>query len=220
MFKDKLKKIAKKTDEIDNEQKDTKIEDKKKIENLVFFVVILIITIVAINMIWNKNDKTTKQENTVNNKKLASITNQGEKNDTASNIKNDTSENIDIEKKLEEILSKIDGVGEVRVFINYSESSEVVAMYNENSKTSNTEENDTSGGIRKIQETDTQKEIIYKEDDGEKVPITKKVIQPKVEGAIITAKGANNATTKTNIVQAVEAVTGLATHKIQVFEMN
>ncbi len=45
-------------------------------------------------------------------------------------------------------------------------------------------------------------------------------MQPKIEGAIITAKGANNADTKANIIQAVEAVTGLATHKIQVFEMN
>ena len=92
-------------------------------------------------------------------------------------------------------------------------------MYNENEKTSTTEESDTSGGTRKIQETDTQKDIIYKEDSGEKIPITQKVINPKVEGAIITAKGASDATIKTNIIQAVEAVTGLATHKIQVFEM-
>ena len=117
-------------------------------------------------------------------------------------------------------MSRIQGVGEVKVCVNYSESSEVVAMYNENSKVSNTEESDTSGGTRKIQETDSQKDIIYKEENGEKVPITQKVIQPKIEGAIITAKGANDATTKTNIIQAVEAITGLATHKIQVFEMN
>ena len=126
---------------------------------------------------------------------------------------------VSLAEQLEEILSKMQGVGDVKVFVNYSESREVVAMYNENTKTSNTEENDTSGGIRKIQETDTQKDIIYQEDNGEKTPITQKIVQPKVEGAIITAKGASNAETKTNIIQAVEAVTGLATHKIQVFEM-
>ena len=93
-------------------------------------------------------------------------------------------------------------------------------LYNENTKTSNTEETDTSGGTRTIQEEDSQKEIIYEEDDGQKTPITQKVVQPKVEGAIITAKGANNADVKSSIIQAVEAVTGLATHKIQVFEMN
>ena len=90
-------------------------------------------------------------------------------------------------------------------------------MYNENSKVSNTKESDTSGGTRKIQETDLQKDIIYQETNGEKIPITQKIMQPKVEGAIITAKGADNANTKNDIIQAVEAVTGLATHKIQVF---
>ena len=131
-----------------------------------------------------------------------------------------SSQESSLEKNLEDILKKIQGVGEVNVFINYSESSEVVAMYNENAKTSVTEETDTSGGVRKIEETDTQKDVIYQENDGEKTPITQKTIKPKIEGAIITAKGANDANVKTNIIQAVEAVTGLATHKIQVFEMN
>lgn len=43
---------------------------------------------------------------------------------------------------------------------------------------------------------------------------------PKIEGAIIIAEGGGNAVTKTNIIQAVSAVTGLATHKIQVFKMS
>ncbi len=52
---------------------------------------------------------------------------------------------------------------------------------------------------------------------GEKTPITQSIISPKIEGAIITAQGANNLTVKTNIIQATQAVTGIATHKIQVF---
>ena len=47
-------------------------------------------------------------------------------------------------------------------------------MYNENSKSSTTEETDTSGGIRKVQETDSQKDIIYQENNGTKTPMTKK----------------------------------------------
>ena len=208
MFRDKLKKLINK--EAEEEQQGN---DKKKIENLVFFVVILIVTIFIINIILNGNKQGAKQENTTNSKQLATV------NQNASNLNNiQTSE--DLETKLEGILTKIQGVGTVEVFINYSESSEVIAMYNENSKVSTTEESDTSGGTRKIQETDTQKDIIYEEVDGEKTPITQKVVQPKIEGAIITAKGASDINAKTNIIQAVEAVTGLATHKIQVFEMN
>jgi stage III sporulation protein AG len=207
MFRDKLKQLVK------SNQKDEETEEnnKSKIENLVFFAVLLIITIVIINLILKDNKQVTKQENNTSSKQLAS-------NSTTTNANNIATDSLS--EQLEDILSKIQGVGEVKVFVNYSESSEVVAMYNETTKTSNTEENDTSGGSRKIEETDSQKEIIYQEENGEKTPITQKIIQPKLEGAIITAKGASNAQTKANIIQAVEAATGLATHKIQVFEMN
>ena len=208
MFGNKLKSIIK-------QEENPEGNNKKKIENLVFFIVVLIITIVVINVIWNGNKKTNNQETNTDNKKLAESQNTLS---GTSDIQNSNTQN-ELETKLEKILSKIQGVGEVQVCINYQESAEVVAMYNENSKTSSTEETDTSGGTRKIEETDTQKDIIYKEDNGEKTPITKKIVQPKIEGAIITAKGANNAKTKTSIIQAVEAVTGVATHKIQVFEM-
>ena len=207
MFRDKLKNIINKKEEQEEGN------DKKKVENLVFLIILSIITIVIINVIWNGNKQSDKKETDSNSKQLAT-TNQ------ISDNKNNMQTTDDLEGKLESILGNIQGVGAVKVCINYSESSEVIAMYNENSKISNTEETDTSGGIRKIQETDSQKDIIYQEENGEKTPITQKVVQPKIEGAIITAKGANNADTKANIIQAVEAVTGLATHKIQVFEMN
>ena len=222
MFRDKLKKLIKNNKELEDngdslENKEENNEktntQKRKIENLVFLIVILIITIVAINLIWN-DEKSDKQDVIDDGKILANQDNTISTN----NIQSETTSNL--ETNLENILSRIQGVGEVHVFVNYSESSEVVAMYNENSQTSTTEETDTSGGVRKIQETDSQKEIIYQENDGEKVPITQKVIEPKIEGAIITAKGASDANVKTNIIQAVEAVTGLATHKIQVFELN
>lgn len=186
------------------------INDKRRIENLVVFAIILIITIIAINVIWNDDKKSSsKDQNNSYSKQLATTTNE----------QTYDKENINLESKLKNILQKIQGVGKVEVFINYSESSETVAMYNENSKVSSTEETDTSGGKRVIEQTDTQKDIVYKEQSGEKIPITQKIIQPKIEGAIITAQGASNATVKTSIIQAVEAATGIATHKIQVFEM-
>ena len=206
MFKDKLKGLI-------NPEEGNK-NNKKKIENLVFFVVILIITIVIINIIWNGDKDSSSKEN-INNttsKQLA-------KENTNSLAVSSESTN-ELELKLETILSKIQGVGEVKVCINYSESSEIIPMYNENTKTSNTEETDTAGGTRTIEESESQKEIIYEENEGQKTPITQKVVEPKIEGAIITAKGAGNAEIKSSIIQAVEAVTGLATHKIQVFEMN
>lgn len=93
-------------------------------------------------------------------------------------------------------------------------------MYNENNTVSNTSETDSEGGTRTVEESGVNKEIIFTNENGESVPATKTVINPKVEGVIVTAEGANDANVKANIVSAVSAVTGVATHKVQVFSIN
>jgi stage III sporulation protein AG len=40
-----------------------------------------------------------------------------------------------------------------------------------------------------------------------------------LEGVIIVSDGANNITTKSDIINAVQVVTGLGKHKIKVYEM-
>ena len=182
-------------------------DNKKKVENLIFLLVILIVTIVAINYIWNDNETEKSNTNASSNKQLANINNQQEENNENS-----------LEIRLEDILSKIEGVGEVDVLLTYNESTEVVPIYNKTEKTSNTTEEDSDGGTRSIEESDVSQEVVYEEKDGSGSIATQKTVSPKIEGAVITATGANNSAVKTNIVQAVEAATGLATHKIQVFE--
>ncbi len=209
MFKNKLKAI------IGNDENQG--NNKRKIENLVFLVILLIVTVVIINYVWSGEKSSNKNVTNSSGKQLAITKNTQTTGET--NQKN-TTNNDDLEQRLENILSNIDGVGDVKVFINYSETSETVAMYNENSKKSTTEETDKSGGVRKVEQTDSQKEIVYQEENGNKTPIVQKTVEPKIEGAIITAKGASDINVKTNIIQAVEAATGLATHKIQVFQGN
>lgn len=195
MLKEKFKKLFK--NEGDN---------KKKIENLIFLLVVLVITIIAINVIWK--DDNSKSETKNNNKQLANIDN----NDNSTNYE----ENL--ETKLENILEKINGVGKVDVMLTYTESTQIVPIYNKTEKTTNTNESDSGGGTRKIEESDVSQEVVYQEKEGKGTIATQKTVSPKIEGAIITAQGAGNSTIKTNIIQAVEAATGLATHKIQVFE--
>ena len=192
MLKEKFQSLIVKQKEGDN---------KKKIENLVVLTIILIVTIIAINYIWKDDNK------------------EKNKNNEADVVDENNSNKDDLEQRLENILTKIDGVGNVSVLITYSQTNEIIPMYNESSKNSSTEETDSEGGIRTIKEEDSTKEVIYKEEGGVNIPVTQKVVSPKIEGAVITAVGANNASVKSNIIQAVEAVTGIATHKIQVFEM-
>ena len=210
MFKDKIESFKSMM------LKKTEGNNKRNIENLVVFLILLIITIIAINTIWgDKKEETKSQEsNETPYKQLA------ENLDSKINSNNKEFNEYNLEQSLEDILSKMAGVGKVQVLVTYSETSEVVAMYNEKNTSNNTEETDTNGGTRKISQTDTDKEIIYEEKNGEKVPITQKVIMPKIEGAVITAEGAGNINVKTNIIQAVSAATGLSTYRIQVFEMS
>lgn len=198
MLKEKFKKfIAKKTQG----------DNKKNIENLVVFLILLIITVIAINTIWNKEEK--QEENNLEYKTLANI----DKED--SNIL-ETNE-YDLETKLEDILCKMEGIGKVKVLITYSQTSSVVPMYSQTESTSVTEETDSNGGTRKEESSNVNKEVVT---NGESQAITQTVLLPKVEGAIVIAEGGENALAKSNIVQAVSAVTGLATYKIQVFEMS
>lgn len=194
MFKEKIEKLKEKLNENG---------DKKRIENLIVFVVILVVTILVINTIWKDNDE-EKDENVSSYKRLAVEEEKEEEND-------------DLEKRLEQILEKMEGVGKVSVMITYSQGSEVVPMQNETSKTSTVNETDSDGGTRITEQIDSSKEIIYS--DGNKIE-TQMVKNPVAKGAIIIAEGASNAVVKTNIVSAVEAITGLATYKVQVFEMN
>ncbi len=206
MFKDKLEKVKEaisKKEELGN--------NNKKIENLVVFIIILIVTILVINIIWKKDDKQEPASNAYT--QLASKQN----NEETSNKSGANEYNL--EQDLEDMLGHISGAGQVKVLLTYSESSQVVPLSNEKYKQTQTEENDKTGGNRKINETDQSSEVIYQENNGKKEVITQKVIMPKIEGALILAQGAENSNIKTNIIQAVEALTGLATHKIQVLAM-
>ena len=134
-------------------------------------------------------------------------------------IDNNNQKNNEIEDKLEDILSSIKNVGKVNVFINYSESTSCIPLYDESTTTSTTTEGDSSGGTRNTVETENQKEVVFTEKSGVKDPVIQKTLMPVIEGAIITAEGANNASVKTDIISAVQAVTGLSIDRIQVFEM-
>ena len=179
-------------------------DKKKQIENIVVFIVILIITVLIINNMWSNEEKESTENTKDTSKVLAQTT---------------SNQQDDLEEKLEDILESINGVGKVKVLIKYSESSTVVAMYNETISESTTKENDGDGSSKDVKETENKKEIVYTEEDGTNKPITEKVVMPVIEGAIVTAQGAGNSNIKASIVSAVEAVTGLAVHKIQVFEM-
>lgn len=199
MFKEKVDKIKSALIKVDD------ANGKKSIENLIFFAILLIISVIAINYILGGKKNDNKKSG---NKVLANT-----------NVISEEPTNVianDLEKRLESILSNISGVGEVKVLITYAESSLVNPIYNEDNQESVTEETDSNGGKRTISSTNSKKEVAYSNNN----IVTKSVSNPQVQGAVVIAKGAGNSKVKSDIMQAVEAATGLSTYKIQVFEMN
>ena len=182
---------------------------KRTLENLIVLVIILVVTIIFINYIW----KGDKKENYNENEDILAL--------NSDNVKVEKVEvsNNNLEFEIENMLKKLDGVEDASVLITYEETNRIVPMYNEDNQESVTSEEDNQGGVRTINENSSKKEVVYEENNGTKKVVTSKIITPQIKGAVIMAKGANNVNVKTNIIQAVQAVTGLATHKIQVFEM-
>lgn len=168
------------------------IDSKKKKENLFSLLLILVITLIIVNRIINTEEKEVESD----------FTNQVEGSYLAEKI-----DNTSIEKRLEAILDTIDGVNNVSVLITYSESSCIVPVYNTNLSSVKENEKET---------VNTEKEVIL---DSNSEVIVEKSLNPKMEGALITASGVGDALVKGNVISAVEAVTGLASHKIQVFEV-
>ena len=180
---------------------------KKKIENLVFLIILLIITLFIINSILKKDNKNNENIKEDDLELSPILTN------------NKLSKKEELEEKLEDILGTIKNVGKVKVFINYSESNDIIPLYDETTTTSSVKEEDSTGGTRNTVQTETQKDVVFSEQSGNKEAIIQKTVMPKVQGAIITAEGANDAIIKTNIINAIQAVTGLTIDRIQVFEM-
>ena len=189
-------------------EKNPQTNSKRRIENLCFFIIILIATLFLMKSIWGGHDKEPilNEENKNNSSEVLALNNNNK-------IK------VELEEKLENILSTIKNVGKVNVFINYSESSSSIPLYDESTTTSTTTEGDSDGGTRNTVETENQKEVVFTEKSGIKDPVIQKTVMPVIEGAIITAEGASDASVKTNIINAVQAVTGLTIDRVQVFEM-
>lgn len=187
---------------------------EKRIENLVFLLIILIITLIIINSIL-KSDEDKNETIDSNNMSFSKSGVSSGNESSLIDVENLSYSNIQFEEKLEEILSEIKGIEDTKVLITYSETEEIIPIYNENNSISETEEG-TGENKKIVKEESISKDIIL--DDSSNILIQKKK-SPKVEGAIIVVKGNFDVNVETNIVSAVEAITGLASHKIQVFEM-
>ena len=109
----------------------------------------------------------------------------------------------DLQAELEEILGKIQGAGRVQVLLTQREGPQTVYQTDEDSKDS---------GVR----SDT---VLLNGADRSQTGLVRQVNPPTYLGAVIVCQGADSASVRLAIAQAVSSVTGLTTNKITVLKM-
>lgn len=126
----------------------------------------------------------------------------------------------EIERKLEDILEKIDGAGDVKVMITYHDSGTQVVEKDKNTSENSLEESDSTGGVRSTKEQQLQESTVYEEADAGNTPFVSKELLPKVEGILIVASGGDNQKVKQNISEAVLALFQVEAHRIKIVKMS
>ncbi|MBD2869553.1 stage III sporulation protein AG [Paenibacillus arenilitoris] len=121
-----------------------------------------------------------------------------------------------LEMRLKEILEKIVGVGTVDVLVTVDSTEEIVVKENEQESQQTTDENDKNGGRRHITSITRDGQVVLYEVAGDQKPIVTKTINPRIRGILIVAKGAENATVRRLIVNAVEKGVSVPVNRISV----
>lgn len=128
------------------------------------------------------------------------------------------------ERKLEEALSEVYGVGKVKVMVTLRSTSEKVVEKDEEQESETVTEQDSQGGTRTTSRSSSSGTTVYGESDSSasagQEPYVTKELTPSVEGVVVIAQGGDQPVTVQNITEAVQALFNVDTHKIKVMKLN
>lgn len=124
-----------------------------------------------------------------------------------------------LENELSSILAKIQGAGKVSVMITLKSGKEIIPAKDESISDKVTDEKDTSGGTRTINEKTTDDEVVFTSGQGgNSKPLVIKELNPEVKGVIVVAEGAKDSKVKLMISQAVQTVLDIPAYRVTVYE--
>ena len=126
----------------------------------------------------------------------------------------------DLEKRLKELLEKVDGVGAVEVMVTIKNTKEKVILTENPYNKSFLNETDAEGGSRVSQEESKDSNTVYVTDDnGNTVPYVVNEIMPEIEGVAIVAKGGETPLVKEKIINVVKSLFDIEANKISISKM-
>ncbi|MBQ7758556.1 hypothetical protein [Anaerotignum sp.] len=137
------------------------------------------------------------------------VSSQEERTETA--IGNDG----ETEKRMAEILSKIEGAGQVDVMLTYRRTEEKTVARDEVREESYTEDGGKTSESLRVENT----AILTEDKSGNTSPLILSETSPEVEGVVIVAEGGGDATVCAALNQAAQALLDVPAHKIAVLKM-
>ena len=125
-----------------------------------------------------------------------------------------------METRLTNVLSQVDGIGKVQVMITAKATQEKVVLKDAPYKKTTVKEEDSTGATRESKETTSEEgTILEKQQDGSESPYITKELQPEIEGVVVIAEGAAQKQIEAEINDAVVALFSVPSHKIKVMKM-
>lgn len=124
-----------------------------------------------------------------------------------------------LEKRLTELLSSVEGAGQVEVMITLKSSSERVLQSDTSRQESIVQETDAQGGVRNNSEISENSQTVMTGNSSSSQPYVISEIMPRVEGVVVACEGGDRASVQAEISAAVQALFGLEPHKIKVCKM-
>lgn len=127
----------------------------------------------------------------------------------------------EIQNKLKDILSKLEGVGKLEVMVTFESGEENVPAINSNRDDSTNTTENSGSGEKSINTQDSTSSTVVTESnqDGSTKPYITKTYKPKVSSAFVVAEGAENSLTQARIVKAVTDLLNIPESKVNVDPM-
>ena len=165
--------------------------------------------------LWDKNDDRLTETN-----KKSDVSEQEEKTYISYSFQEEEYIVQALERRLEDILYVMQGVGEVKVMITLASQGEKIVEKDVPLDRSNILEEDSTGGTRSTNEMNSKEETVYSTNaQGDKVPYVIKETGVEVLGVSVVAQGGDNDIVQKNISETIQALFGIEEHKIKVVKM-
>ncbi|RYG74657.1 stage III sporulation protein AG [Lentibacillus lipolyticus] len=124
------------------------------------------------------------------------------------------------EEDLQEMLNRIQGVSEAEVMVNLESTKVKVYEKNLIKNQQSTEETDTNGGERQIEENSEETQVVLVRQGDKEVPLLVQTKKPDVRGVFVVAKGVDHASVEKWVIEAVSRVLDVPTHRVSVMPKN